>query len=160
MAISLSSPTTPEHHSFRAPNNMPRRWMRDFYRRPLIVKQLAVLSLVAAVVVPYLLFAYWSGASVDEEKTPTTFSDAHPYWDSASHWDVQHAPPPVSHTLEVQAVAPTESATPPPEDVIHEPSVVEPITFALIMWSEDSASEGAILVKVRHSSPFPLLDWD
>lgn len=153
MAISLSSPTTPGHHSFPTPSSMPRRWMRDFYRRPLIVKQLAVLSLVFAVVVPYLLFAYWSGGGHDEQKTPARVNDAHPYWDSASRWDVQPVPPPVSRTHGVQTGAPTASVA-PHEEVVHKPSVAEPITFALIMWSEDSASEGAILVKVRRSPSF------
>ena len=151
-----------------------RAHAKDFNRRPLFVKQLVILATFIIIALPLWHFTFrddvsqYSAALDNDEavvlappghshaatKTevpgvsslighaPATQThpavDAHPL----EHLQDSHddGPAPDSDVLEdaPSRAAPHELAKPP-----------ETVAFALIMWSEDSASEGAILLKVR-----------
>lgn len=149
------------------------RWRartRDWSRKPLLVRQLLVVSAVATIALPLLYLGFLRHdetlsvvpESTDAAPEPFDFSQVVPPpvhnvptiphhggihvgddADASSH--VNDAPH-MNDNLVSNPADPVKVAEPSETAQVEPP---QPITFALIMWSEHSASEGAILMKVR-----------
>lgn len=152
-------------HGFAKP--LTRWYARAHHlgRQPLLVRQLLAVTAATALALSLLyLFHLRPGNAlhvVEDERTASATSvflpdpPSHPVLPIPHH---EIAPPhedehsyPVAHTPQDNAItdsdsdvmlevdAPPSSPPPPP---------AHPVTFALIMFTEDAASEGAILLKV------------
>lgn len=139
------------------------RWhvrSREWTRQPLLVKQLLFATVAAALLLPILYLSHLRHGgelSVVEDATATYPNEpavdrpqAHEIPAFSHHGGVR---PEVDDVIEpdddaslvtIHVGDPPEEHTPPAQA-----ESPHPVTFALIMWSENSASEGAILLKVR-----------
>ena len=140
------------------------RWpvrSRDWTRQPVLVKQLLFVSVAAALLLPLLYLGHLRHDGellvVPEAEEivilrPNTPALGHDRLPSVHHSGVG---PEVDDTIEADfdgSVAKTHPTEPPHEDTVVTPETpLQPLTFALIMWSEHSASEGVILLKVSRS---------
>lgn len=129
----------------------PAPWLaraKDMRRRPLQFRQIVV---ALAAVVSVLLFATYhlrdSAPAAQSLDIPSPLADHDVSYRPA--FDDAHARIPHGHHI------PSKPTTTQPEP---EPSLAaslpapDPVTFALIMFSEGSAAEGAVLIKVRSPS--------
>lgn len=110
---------------------------RDISRRPLLVKQLAVFA--AVIFMGGLLWLYKSRTYDEIDTIMYTSQDA--LAEASLLPSGKHHSYPGHSLVEPQAHAPSQE--------IGLAKSVEPIVFALIMWAEESAAEGALLIKVR-----------
>lgn len=109
--------------------------MHESNRRSRMFKRVVTFAALLAIVIPFsLLFTYFRQSSGSPSEDLTVILDVDAPKQPPSPPD--HAPP--STNVSVHTV-----------QLASEPSIeVEPIVFSLIMFSYDSASEGAILMKV------------
>lgn len=147
-----------------------RAHARDWHRRPMLVKQLLLVAAAALVALPLLYMLSdrgdtplaipeaYSGSPAHTFPPATVSVDAHGYLPSVTASPAQlngdeHAvvQPPHIEDLSMPGDSDASQDAPRPSQVVA-PAASQPVTFALIMWSEHSASEGAILLKVRHPS--------
>lgn len=128
---------------------------KDWARPPTLVKPLLLVSVLVALLIPFL---YLGHLRYDEEQlllVPEVV--VRPDFPVA----VAHDGLPFSHhggIVEIDDVIEANGdagpVEPPPVESLEDATVqtpkvpLQPLTFALIMWSEHSASEGAILLKV------------
>jgi hypothetical protein len=148
-------------HLHRPQQNLPR-WRshaKDISRRPLLVKQLTFLAILFALALPLWLYTH-AHASITQYAveppdgvSPDVALDVHNIIPHHGHNSPgHHANRPIypgqsSAQVEPQAPSVETIAASPPPPASQTP--FDPITFAFIMWEESSATEGALLIKVR-----------
>ena len=125
-------------HIDSSPPQTPwRTKAREFQRRSSLVKRVAFLAILCAFAISIWLITYHGQEEVldVEDRPPAPSPAVHAQRPQNPH---HHAVP-----------KPQTSSDAAPADVAHESQAeVEPVTFSLLIWSEDSASEGVILIKV------------
>lgn len=129
-------------HIDSPPQTPWRTKAKDFQRRSSFVKRIALLAILLAFAVPIWFLTYRGQEDVaDVQNRPTAPSPAvHAQWPQTPH---RHPVVP-----KPQASSDTDTA----DGSLSPAPAVEPVTFSLLMWSENSAQEGVILIKVRISS--------
>lgn len=128
-----------------SPPNTSWRAVRDFRPRPMYKRQLVFLAIFATIVAPIWLL-YRSQSAVHPAAEP----DDHPVTPHWSRPSSAHAPAYTPAELEEAAKRPArphKGIVPPPAPDVLAP-IPDPPTFSLIMFSADSAAEGAVLMKV------------
>lgn len=141
------------------------RWRshaKDFSRRPTLVKQLSFFAVVLVLAVPIWFIAYNdTNTSTSQQVVEDPLSNGVP----PSHipLDVHNVIPHHGHNLPghhahkhpLNLPAPHEASDSSSNDIASSSpsSVINPVTFAFLMWEEPSAAEGALLIKVRGVSP-------
>ncbi|OSD02741.1 glycosyltransferase family 8 protein [Trametes coccinea BRFM310] len=150
-----SSPILPDppHSPWRSRTHL-------FRRRPLHFRQVAFI--VASITFTFSLFAFYhyrdssyqydldgvSPPAVDSESLSyrPTFDNVHAHRPPA-----HHVPPALANTVAAAEPEPSPQPEPVPHDALSPaappPLALEPIVFSLIMFYENSAAEGAILIK-------------
>lgn len=140
----------------RGSQNLPR-WRshaKDFSRRPQLVKQITYLAIVLAFILPLFYFSHIrAGVSETsilepEAQSPPLALDVHNVIPQHGHGSPGHhvnrpaipAPSPIQEGTQLSSASPPTSLQAAPDIP----------TFAFIMWEEDSAKEGALLIKVRY----------
>lgn len=143
------------------------RWhvrAREWTRQPLVVKQMLFATMAAALLLPILYLSHLRhdgelSVVPEMEDLAGTYpnepavgsSQAHEIPPFDYHGGVR---PEVDDVIEPDddiSLVPIHVGDPPEEPTpLVQAESPHPVTFALIMWSENSASEGAILLKVRH----------
>ncbi|KAI8998939.1 hypothetical protein BD414DRAFT_476483 [Trametes punicea] len=145
-----SSPILPDSHIAASPW---RTRVNSLRRRPLQFRQVAFL--VAALTLSFSLFAFYrfrdspytpSQGQLDLASPPADDLSYHPSFDDVNgHIPQAHHPPSEPTTsLSIQNPEPSEADYTP---AASPQSTAEPIIFSLIMFYENSAAEGAILIK-------------
>ena len=117
---------------------------RDLQRRPALLKRVAAIAILLAFAVPVWMLTHASHeqqALVPQERPAAPSPAAHDPWPPSPH---HHAGKPQASSVDVPAVhddsgLAEESAGPAEDRVV----------FSLLIWSEGSASEGVVLIKVR-----------
>lgn len=117
--------------------------MHDSHRRSRMFKRIVTYAALLAVMIPFtLLFSYFRHSSASPSEDVTVILDVNAAKQPPS--SLNHASP-----FNISEHAVQLSGSPIAE--------VEPIVFSLIMFSHDSASEGAILMKVCY--PYLFSPW-
>lgn len=164
-----------EGHVFpaAAPFEPASRWrgrIKDFNRQPLRFKQMVFLCIFFTIALPAWFYGFRGGSY-----TPQSYSDAKNGWGPLSPNHHRLLPPPGHQSQPSTSTGdaapshvPSQDHRPPevvdknisldydghPAETNHTEElerVVDPMTFALIIWGEDTAAEGAILLKVQTS---------
>lgn len=145
-----------------SPPVTPWRTKADFHRRSPFVKRIACLAIIFAFAVPLWMLTHRTHDSLYVSDQPVAPAPVvHAQRPPAPH---RHPVPnrpaspvnlPAVHDDSGLAVDVPHVDTPketPKVTGVQKPSEEEPVTFSLIMWSRDSATEGVILIKVRARS--------
>lgn len=132
----MASPLLP-HHPRSSPDDTQTSWFggKSLFR----TRRRLTFWLFAATFASIVLYSHWLRPLGGEK-----------YFDSCQPLDpqipcvpeLQVDPPPLTVTI-------TRTAPPTTKTVFVEPPV-QPVVFALIMYSESSAKEGAVFLKVRY----------
>lgn len=137
----------------------PAPWLaraKDMRRRPLQFRQIVVA--LAAVVSVLLLATYHlrdSAPAAQSLDIPSPLADSPPADHDVSYrpaFDDAHARIPHGHHNIPSKSTTTLPSEPEPSTLAASLPAPDPVTFALIMFSEGSAAEGAVLIKVRSPS--------
>lgn len=133
-----------------------RARIKEFRRRPLLTKQIACLAIVFAIAMPIWLFMF---RGQERAYTSNALEDPH-YPATTIHWAKPEITPPASASPSFVEYIESSKVPTRPHNSIPSPipipvmnntldAIPDPPTFSFIMFSEDSASEGAVLMKVR-----------
>lgn len=127
---------------------------KDWRRRPLLTRQVAFVGILLVLAIPL----WWLSAPYRQDHSRTAdvpeYNDYHLNPTPSAPWS---DPPAVAQSSAIDAVPPVifNKGTKRPHKTVPVPSVPDvvvpapdPPTFSLIMWSVDSAAEGAVLMKV------------
>lgn len=132
---------------------------REFNRRPLLLKQLTFLGLIILIALPLRYFAFNGESSVPYPETIGVDSPPPPpaigHHNDVVFHDHPPQPPVVIPAHPNYPPLPQDKSSPEPSTRIVT-STPDPMVFSLIIWGEDSAAEGAILLKVHHRIAFRL----
>lgn len=137
----------------------PWRYKAELHRRSMFLKRIAFLTILLAFAVPiWIIRAYHQEAASQAHEVvqdPLAPSPAgHAQWAPAAHRHPvpkphasEDAPTSIVPLVPVRLPAVHDDSGLAVEKTDHEPEK-DPVTFSLLMWSEASASEGVILIKV------------
>lgn len=121
----------------------------DLHRRSSLLKRVAFLAVFLAFALPIWMLTSHSQEVADEaiERPLSPPAAVHEQWSPAAHRHPATKPQVANGAVEVPTVHDDSGLV---KETLHvEEPRTQPVTFSLIMWSRDSASEGVILVKVR-----------
>lgn len=134
---------------------------REFNRRPTLIKQLVFLSVLVLIVLPLRHFAFHGEDNVPfNNQEPFSVIDTPPPPlpppVHKQNSNVLHHPPQPSTAISADTDLPPSLADKTSLDLSKQITSIspDPMVFSLIIWGQDSAAEGAILLKVRCSLLF------
>lgn len=126
-----------------SPSSTPWRAVRDFRPRPTYKRQLVLFAIFATFLVPiWLLYRGQSAAIPEPDDHPVT-----PHWSRPSSTHALSHTPAGHEDVAKRPMRPQKSIVAPAAAATLAP-IPDPPTFSLIVFSADSAAEGAVLMKV------------